>query len=230
LALLCTEPQVDAVELDGETYYVASSERQLPQGAPTSPALSNIICRRLDRRLLNIANSLGFIYTRYADDLSFSAADANSLNIGRLLRRTSVVVAYEGFVIHPDKTHIMHKGRRQEVTGLIVNQKLSIDRRTMRRFRATLFQIEKDGPDGKRWGHSDNLFASILGFSSYVAMVDPDKGKDLLTRTKQLATQYGYSATICPAPSPIPDSDPNDVDSPAQSEATETKEDWWKLW
>ena len=74
LALICTEPDVDEVELDGQRLYVARGPRRLPQGAPTSPALTNLICWRLDRRLSGLAAKLGFTYTRYADDMTFSAS------------------------------------------------------------------------------------------------------------------------------------------------------------
>ena len=72
LALLCTEPPRVPVELDGKTYHVALGARVLPQGACTSPAITNALCRRLDRRLDGLARRHGFAYTRYADDLTFS--------------------------------------------------------------------------------------------------------------------------------------------------------------
>ncbi|MEM9850337.1 MAG: reverse transcriptase domain-containing protein, partial [Bacteroidota bacterium] len=74
-ALLCSEPETDEVALDGVTYYVQTGERNLPQGAPTSPAITNIICRRLDRRMAGTAKRLDFRYSRYADDLSFSTSE-----------------------------------------------------------------------------------------------------------------------------------------------------------
>ena len=72
LALLCTEPPRVPAELDGKTYHVALGDRVLPQGACTSPAITNALCRRLDRRLAGLARRHGFAYTRYADDLTFS--------------------------------------------------------------------------------------------------------------------------------------------------------------
>ena len=72
LALLCTEAPRELLALDGQQYHVASGPRALPQGAPTSPALSNTICLRLDCRLSGLSQKLGFRYTRYADDLTFS--------------------------------------------------------------------------------------------------------------------------------------------------------------
>src|SRR5690606_3022555 len=87
LALLCTECPRQTVEYAGTRYHVAVSPRSLPQGACTSPALSNLTARRLDARLQGIAAKLGWRYTRYADDLTFSAnGDAADL-AGYLLAR-----------------------------------------------------------------------------------------------------------------------------------------------
>ncbi len=191
-ALLCTEPEVDEVKIDGDTYYVTKSERHLPQGAPTSPAITNILCRRLDRRLMKLAETLGFVYTRYADDISFSAKDTSPKNIGKLLRKTGSIVEHEGFTVHPDKTRILHKGRKQEVTGIVVNRGLSVDRKTLRRLRATLFQLEKDGVNGKRWGHGDDVVASVEGYAHFVAMVDKEKGAALLERIATVKAQIDY--------------------------------------
>lgn len=75
LALLCTESPRQMVQQNGKTYYVALSDRALPQGAPTSPALTNIVCVNLDRRLTGLADKMGLRYSRYADDLTFSLPD-----------------------------------------------------------------------------------------------------------------------------------------------------------
>jgi hypothetical protein len=72
LALLSTEAPREVVQFRGKTLYVATGPRVLPQGAPTSPAITNALCLRLDRRVSGLAKKLGFRYTRYADDLTLS--------------------------------------------------------------------------------------------------------------------------------------------------------------
>jgi retron-type reverse transcriptase len=190
LALLCSEPHTDTVQLDGRTYHVARGERFLPQGAPTSPAITNLLCRRLDARLFRVAEQLGFRYTRYADDLTFSASGESAANVGRILRRVRWVVEQEDLHVHPDKTRVWRRGRRQEVTGLVVNQRVNVSRKLLRRFRATLFQIERDGPEGKRWGNSSNVLNSLHGFANFVAMVDPARGIPLRERVRALLRKH----------------------------------------
>lgn len=255
LALICSEPIVDEVRLDNKTYYVARSERFLPQGAPSSPAITNAICRGLDARLAHLANSIGMVYTRYADDLTFSGSGVASADIGRLLRRVKHVVDQEGFELHPDKTRIQRRGRRQEVTGLVVNERVSVPRSTLRRFRATLFQIEKDGPAGKRWGASVNVLESIEGFANFIAMVEPEKGAAYQNKVREIAERYRrpQSPRIQrerwkpkePASEPI--SEPADVpksvvetstvptperppSQPSPTPPPPKKKPWWKFW
>ncbi|MCG8649022.1 MAG: reverse transcriptase family protein, partial [Pirellulales bacterium] len=190
LSLLCCEPEAQPVRLDGGRYFVSRSERKLPQGAPTSPALTNVICRGLDARLAGIAQQLGGRYTRYADDITMSFPDA-SANVGVALRRIEFVVQQEGFKVHPGKTRIQRKGSHQEVTGLTVNERVSVPRPLLRRFRATLFQIEKDGPAGKQWGKGQDVIASIEGFANFVRMVDESKGAELKQRVEAIIQRHG---------------------------------------
>ena len=229
LALLCTEADVEAFDLDGQRYFVASGPRKLPQGAPTSPALTNILCSRLDRRLRAIAERSGFVYTRYADDLTFSAhppaADGapRAPEVGPLLRRVHHVVHAEGFRVHPEKTRVLRRSRRQEVTGIVVNHQLSVDRETLRRFRALLFQIDKDGPGGKRWGDATDVLAAAVGYANFVAMVTPDKGRPLRARALELQARWGSGGKPAPPPeAPAPPAPDEPPPAPAPRK-------WWKL-
>ena len=201
LALLCTEPDVDELELDGARLFAAKGPRRLPQGAPTSPMLTNLICTRLDTRLTALAASLGFTYTRYADDMTFSASGDGAAKVSLLLKVVGEIVAAEGFTIHPDKTRVMRCGRRQEVTGLTVNERVAVPRDTLRRFRALLHQIAESGPDGKRWGVARDVFDAAFGFAYFVRMVSPAVGDPLIAEVRGLSAQYGKAERIVPPPS-----------------------------
>ena len=200
IGLLCTESSNDVVELHGERFYVANGERRLPQGSPASPAISNVICRRLDRRLEGMATKLGFSYTRYADDMTFSAADkARGADVNKLLWRARSIVRDEGFSVHEDKTRIMRKGAKREVTGIVVNDKPSLDRKTLRRFRAALHRLENDGPDAVEWNGSTNVIASMTGYANYLAMVDREKGAPLQKRLTKLRKRYKGAKPVAPS-------------------------------
>ncbi|MCA8996152.1 MAG: hypothetical protein KDA80_04185 [Planctomycetaceae bacterium] len=247
LALICSEPEKSEVILDGQHYHVARSERRLPQGAPSSPALTNIICRGLDARLAALASRLEMTYTRYADDITFSGSGEATQTIGKVLRQARYIIASEDFRIHPSKTRILRKGSRQEVTGLIVNEQLGVNRELLRRFRALLYQIEVSGPAGKHWGGKHDVMTSITGFANFVQMVDPDKGRPLQEKVASLQKKHGIGqrryasrtpwnpSTVAPdQPSKpggeevaYPDSGPRDR---FRNGTPEPKKPWWKFW
>ena len=162
----------------------------LPQGAPTSPMITNLICRHLDEQLTKMAESFGFCYTRYADDLTFSTSDKDKKYISEVLTHTKAIIRQEGFSLNKDKTRIMRRSNRQEVTGIVVNDKLSIPRKTLKRFRATLYQMEKDGLEGKSWGKSQDVLASIQGFANFVYMVDPKRGSNFQEQVQRIKDKY----------------------------------------
>jgi RNA-directed DNA polymerase len=177
LALLCTEPPRVPAELDGKVYHVALGARVLPQGACTSPDITNALCRRLDRRLAGLARRHGFAYTRYADDLTFSGDAPRA--VGRLLRSVRAIVHSEGLTEHPSKTHVMRRGGRQEVTGLTVNDRPSVSRSDLRTLRAILHNAARSGLESQnREGHPD--FAAYLrGRVAFACMVDPERAPGL---------------------------------------------------
>lgn len=232
LGLLCTEPEIQEAQLDGERWFVQKGERHLPQGAPTSPAITNLICRRFDRRLSGAARSVGFQYTRYADDLTLSASGEAAADLGRMLWLTRKIIEEEGFVFHQDKLRIMRKGVRQEATGIVVNEKLGVDRRKVRAFKALLFQIEKDGPAGKTWqGQSDNLLERITGYADFLTMVDAEKYRAYQERVRAICAKENYRRRPKPAPGlkiPPALAKPRDKDEPPPLPETESKKSFWE--
>ena len=178
LALLCTESPREVVQLDGKTYYVALGPRCLPQGAPTSPALTNTLCLRMDRRLSALAARFGWRYTRYADDLTFSlpAGRAGPPKTGALMGLVKRIVEAEGFALHPDKTRIRRRGGRQQVTGLVVNGggPPRVPRALRRQLRAAVHNLGrgKPLPEGE-------TRARLAGYAAYIHMTDAELGKKL---------------------------------------------------
>jgi retron-type reverse transcriptase len=188
LALLCTESPRREVEYAGKRYRVAVGARALPQGACTSPAISNQIARTLDRRLSGLCAKAGWTYTRYADDLTFSAPPGKREDLGRFLAKVRHIVEDEGFAINEKKGRVQRAGGRQSVTGIVVNEagKLGVPREEVRRLRAILHNARETGlASQNRAGHA-HFEAHLRGKIAYVAMIDPDKGAELLARFEAL--------------------------------------------
>lgn len=129
-------------------------EGALPQGAPTSPIISNFICRRLDNELLAFAKRNKLSYSRYADDITFSTNLADiptGLGTigedGKLILSKDIkdIIESNQFVINEAKVRFAGRNNRQEVTGLIVNEKINVKRTYIRRIRAMLHAWEKYG-------------------------------------------------------------------------------------
>lgn len=120
-------------------------EGRLPQGAPTSPILSNIICTRLDRKLKGLAKKNKASYTRYADDLTFSAY-SNVFSEGKEFRtELEKIIDAQGFKINNNKIRLQGAGYRQVVTGIVVNCKPNLERATIRNIRSMLDKWNKLG-------------------------------------------------------------------------------------
>lgn len=184
LALLCTEAPREVVEHGGTTYYVALGPRCLPQGAPTSPAISNLVCRRLDARLAGLAKRAGGTYTRYADDLTFSFP-SDGLKVGRFRWWVDQVCQQEGFTVHQGKFHVIRASQRQVVTGLVVNDVLRVPREERRRFRAVLHNCRTHGVESQARGRA-NFAGWLRGYASYIHMVHPEEGAGLLREVEEL--------------------------------------------
>jgi hypothetical protein len=191
-ALLCSEPKILDISLLGENYYAQRGDRVLPQGAPCSPAITNILCRKMDSRLDGLGTRYGFNYTRYVDDLTFSGTHEQFTNITALLKYSKRIVKEENFTLHPDKLRIMKQNSKQEVTGVVVNEKANVPKKALKRFRALLFQIEKDGIDGKHWNKNGNILAQIDGFSNFIYQINPEKGIIYKERVGKILEEYNY--------------------------------------
>ncbi len=179
LALLATEAPRRVATVGGETLHVATGPRSLPQGACTSPALSNLIARRLDARLAGMARKLGFTYTRYADDLTFSGDAAADANVGRLLAWVRRVVEDEGFAMNDAKTRIQRRNTAQSVTGIVVNERPGVSRDVVRRVRSILHHAKREGLAAQNREGREHFDAWVRGMVAYIHMVNPRQGEPL---------------------------------------------------
>jgi RNA-directed DNA polymerase len=186
LALLTTECPRREVRYDDATFHVAIGPRGLPQGACTSPDLSNLITRRLDSRLSGIARKLDWSYTRYADDLSFSKRSQEP-KTAYLLARIRHIAQDEGFVVNEDKTRVLKTSARQSVTGVVVNQHASTPRQLRRQLRAILHNASKTSLREQNRQRQENFPAHLRGMVGFVAMVNPRQGAALKTALNRVA-------------------------------------------
>ncbi len=179
LGLLCTEAPRQTLTYRGETVHAATGPRALPQGACTSPALSNLVARRLDARLTGIARKLGWTYTRYADDLTFSTSGAPVDKVGYLLARVRHIAGDEGFAVNEKKTRVLRRNARQEVTGLVVNDHIAVPRRTVRRLRAILHRARTEGLASQNRHDHPRFEAWVRGMIAHISMAHPEQGARL---------------------------------------------------
>ena len=182
LALLCTESPRVELSLDDQKRHVAIGDRVLPQGACTSPALTNLLCRRLDARLTGIGKTLGFTYSRYADDLVFSSTNAGA-DVKKLLGLVRRVVVDEKLIVNDEKTSVMRAHGRQVVTGLVVNAQDAdsprVSRRDLRKFRAFCHRFELLGREKMTEQLGRDSLAYARGMVSWIAMSEPQRAEKL---------------------------------------------------
>ena len=136
----------------------------LPQGAPTSPRLSNLVNYRLDARLDGLARSFGGHYTRYADDITISLSEDRHEQVFTVTRVARSIVRDFGYEVNERKGGVRRRHQRQQVTGLVVNEGIALPRETRRWLRAVEHHLRTRG--------SCSLAEDELqGWLAYVSMV-----------------------------------------------------------
>ena len=148
----------------------------VPQGAPTSPTLANLACFALDARLSGYAGAAGLTYTRYADDLAFSGP---AIAAASYLRGIARIVTDEGFRLNPTKTRVEGSGRRQRVTGIVVNRGTGVPREDYDRLRAILHRARTQGPSMINTAPTDDLRGHLQGRIGWVEQLNPVRGARL---------------------------------------------------
>lgn len=186
-ALCCTEMEVERMNENGE--WVKVRRNVLPQGAPTSPTITNIIAHKLDHKLSGLARRFNLNYSRYADDITFSSMHNVYQNDSEFIMELHRIIQSQNFHLNPKKTRLQKAGFRQEATGLLVNSKVNVRQRYLKQIRMWLYYWEKYGFDkanqiflrdyAKDKGHvkqgKPNMINVLSGKLEYLKMV---KGKN----------------------------------------------------
>jgi len=168
--------------------------RHLPQGAPTSPALSNIVGYEMDRKLAALAAEYGLTYTRYADDLTFSG---DVFPKEQIIPQVKRIIRDEKFEPNHKKTHFMNQSSRKIITGVSVASgvKLTIPKSKKREIRKNVYFILTKGlaEHQRRIGSHDPAYLKrLIGMLCYWRAIEPDNtyASDSIAALKRLEKGY----------------------------------------
>ncbi len=164
---------------------ICSYENALPQGAPTSPCISNLVARKLDKRLIQFSKKYNLKYTRYADDITFSANSIPAI----IIKYLTEIIENEGFEVNTAKTRLYQKKSKRIVTGIsVINSEIKIPRSYKRDLKQELHYISKYGLNShisKKKIRKANYLYSMIGKVNFWLSVEP-KNKFALNSKKVL--------------------------------------------
>lgn len=150
---------------------------KLPQGSPASPVLTNMITLKLDQRLERFAHVRGLRYTRYVDDITFSGD--SYMFTSKFEAKLSNIIRDEGFRMNLKKTRILGTSDRQEVTGIVINEKINVNRKFVRKVRAMIHNLEISGiHEDQIKGGQQVLNLSTLRTIGSLNFIGQVRGKD----------------------------------------------------
>jgi len=176
----------------------------LPQGAPTSPVISNVVCQKLDRKLTRLSKKYKTKYSRYADDITFSS----NVKVfdSKFFKELSDIIFSENFKLNNSKTRLKSSLERQEVTGLIVNKKVNVKREYYRSVKAMLNNWEIHGLEyatarfksfQSKEQHSVGFQNSLQGKINFIGIIKGNSDplyKRLRNKYQYIANKIDYSS------------------------------------
>lgn len=171
------------------TQICTNRENVLPQGSPASPIISNIVALKLDKRLTVLCEKFKCKYTRYADDITFSGC----VNIKGILPIVEKIIMDEGFSINEEKIRLQYKNQRQEVTGLLVNEKISVSPNLIKEINNAIYYCAKFGVANhmEKIGCNKSFYKEHLyGIAYFIKMIDLVKGNYYLNELDKIKWPY----------------------------------------
>ena len=178
--LLCNEQAFELLQL-------SLGQPHLPQGAPTSPAVANLIAWKLDCRLAGLAQRVGAHYTRYADDLIFSGGRDFGRGLSHFREFVLAIAIDEGFFIRHHKTRTMKRGGRQSAIGLVMNERLNVPREDYEQLRAILHNCARNGLESQNRDEHPDFLAHLRGRIAYIAATNRERGLKLAAMLELIA-------------------------------------------
>lgn len=155
---------------------------KLPQGAPTSPMLANLVALNLDKKISKYCTTRNFGYSRYADDITISGSYELPMHKERIIK----IINESGFEINNKKVRMLSKGSRQKVTGLVVNDKVSIGRNKKKTLRAIVHNVLMNGPIVENRSIDPFFRERIFGYLGYANAIDPEFTSPLIDSLKKI--------------------------------------------
>jgi hypothetical protein len=148
---------------------------RVPQGAPTSPVVSNLICLGIDKKLKLLEAKYDCKITRYADDISCSSSENKDLV--KIIPEVKSIFRARGFKMNRDKTRVSRANKRMKVTGIVVNDKTNVTKVTWRNLRAKLHKLALTNS-----ALDENELSKIRGKIEWITALNKSRGTQLLTQ------------------------------------------------
>tara|TARA_Y100001938_G_C8075834_1_gene426014 strand:- start:734 stop:1654 length:921 start_codon:yes stop_codon:yes gene_type:complete len=148
---------------------------RVPQGAPTSPVLSNLICLGIDKKLKSLETKHKCKITRYADDISCSSSENKDLV--KIIPEIKSIFRQRGFKMNKDKTRVSRANKRMKVTGIVVNDKTNVPSKVSRNLRAKLHNMVQKGERV-----NEDVLSKVRGKIEWITALNPHKGNQLLNQ------------------------------------------------
>jgi RNA-directed DNA polymerase len=173
-------------------------KKRLPQGAPTSPILSNLICINLDENIEKYCKVRNINFTRYADDLTFSS---NELISKEIIDDIQWIIQSHQFEVQPKKLRLISQKGRQTVTGLVVNKKVNVSRAYYKKLRAILHDCEKNGIENAFIKHYknqespnlNNFIHKIEGMLHFIAHIKGYENRNVISMNLKFKALKGIN-------------------------------------
>ncbi len=189
------------VQIASALTYLVTVNQCLPQGAPSSPILSNFACLSLDQKLTTFSNQNNWRYTRYADDLTFSSNEPFTPEQIDFIKQ---ILKQEGFEPNEKKFRVRTSNKKQLVTGLVVNEKVNIERKMLKKTRAMLYDLRINGASKATQNHfkieyqpsDDEQLTFLQKLNGTLNFIGQIRGKEDAIYVKMKSEFFSYFAIV----------------------------------